>query len=457
MRKLFRTLIVLITCLAASQAQVYPDRHTTNGFDGWISCDKSTNPNPAHGNSHWILYDFSQNYSLFDMTIWNMNHPDYIDDGLKNVIIEYSTNGSGWTLLDTVTFPKAPGSGFYEGFTGPDLGGVSARYLLLTAINNHGGGCYGLSEIRIYTQDQTNPDLNFTFTLCENDGVYSNLTGGWDFGGTYSGWGVTDNGNETFNFDAGQAGPGAHLVEYMHSGGTLEGEITVLPCDDPICPECPECDVQEVLALDNTPIPPDVYHAYQVSSTGMVDNNTDVTFLANNSIELNPGFQVNSQSIFLADFRYCDMNSLQNGDFEIGQNPWGLSNHSGAQASWSLDGSEPYAGSNSARISVTNATGTFWHVQFYQGGQSMEAGKEYRISFAARAAGGGAMSLIAQLGASPWTVYASKNFTLTNNWETYNLTFTAGSTVSGNLNIMAQFGLEENEYWIDNIKYVQKN
>ena len=158
------------------RAQILPDRHTTNAFDGWISCE-TTSPNPAgHPNSHWIEYDFGQPYALYDIIFWNMNHPDYLDDGLKNVLIQHSLDGNNWTSLpDTITIPKATGSGFYQGVRGPDLnGGVTARYVLITAIDNHGGGCYALSEIRFYTQSASTTEFVLDFSPCETDGIYQN-------------------------------------------------------------------------------------------------------------------------------------------------------------------------------------------------------------------------------------------------------------------------------------------
>ena len=83
--KLQFIIFLVIAPMMMAQGQPYPDRHTTNAFDGWISCDPSNNPNPAHGSSHWIMYDFSQTYALYDLQFWNMNHPDFLDDGLNSI------------------------------------------------------------------------------------------------------------------------------------------------------------------------------------------------------------------------------------------------------------------------------------------------------------------------------------------------------------------------------------
>lgn len=38
-------------------SQAYPDRHSTNLTDGWLSCNATTNPNPVRGGGHWIMYN----------------------------------------------------------------------------------------------------------------------------------------------------------------------------------------------------------------------------------------------------------------------------------------------------------------------------------------------------------------------------------------------------------------
>ena len=265
------TLYLLAGLVVYALAQpLYPDRHTTNAFDGWISCDESANPNPIRGNSHWIRYDFGSTRSLYDIIFWNINHPDHLVNGLKNVLIETSINGTTWNLVDTFTIPKATASGMYQGVKGPDLQGTGARYLLITALDNHGGGCYGLSEFRVYTQDYTAPDFVLDFNPCETDGVYKNLTAGIANNGTYSGPGVISNTDGTFNYDATAVGPGTYTIDYNYSGGNMSADITVLPCTDPSCPDCEECDPSNMLTVNMNPIPSDTYQAHRVISNGGV-------------------------------------------------------------------------------------------------------------------------------------------------------------------------------------------
>lgn len=141
---------ILILSLTDAQSQCFFDRHDTSTQTSWESCSMSNNPNPARGVSHWIRYDLGQNYDLGQMHFWNYNYPGETDKGVANVIIDYSTNGANWQGGITHTMAQAQASGFYEGETGPQLGGVTARYLLLTFLSNHGdNNCYGFAEMRV--------------------------------------------------------------------------------------------------------------------------------------------------------------------------------------------------------------------------------------------------------------------------------------------------------------------
>ena len=143
-----------------------PDRHNTTLSESWLSCQTNANPNVTRGNGHWIQYDLGDTYALQSSNIWNFNTPERInsynnenwsltplsgklDDGMKDVIIDLSIDGTTWTEWGRFTIPKASGSGIYAGSAGPDFGGKVARYVLITGLSNYGGTCYGLSEVRI--------------------------------------------------------------------------------------------------------------------------------------------------------------------------------------------------------------------------------------------------------------------------------------------------------------------
>ena len=68
--------------------------------------------------------------------------------------IDYSINGNDWTTWGEFELEEGTGEKIYAGVPGPDLTGITAQYLLITAIDNYGGSCYGLSEVRFDFEQQ---------------------------------------------------------------------------------------------------------------------------------------------------------------------------------------------------------------------------------------------------------------------------------------------------------------
>ena len=161
----------LITIIVLS-AQSHPDRHSSVTSDAWLSCATSNNPNGTRGNSHWIRYDLGQNYNISNVDIWNFNHPDSLNMGVKDAYIDISLNGVTWTNVGQFTVPRANGSTLYSGVKAvQNLGFQQARYVLITPFTNYGGGsCFGIAEVQFNLTAPTLPvtisDLN---TQCGGD------------------------------------------------------------------------------------------------------------------------------------------------------------------------------------------------------------------------------------------------------------------------------------------------
>jgi len=124
------------------------DLHSAANTSMWLS--SITGPQPT-----WIQYEFERAYKLHQMLVWNHNSSleSVLGFGIKDVTIEYSTDGTNWaTLGATHEFARAPGAAGYAHNTTIDLGGVAAKYVKLTAKSNWGGifNQYGLSEIRFF-------------------------------------------------------------------------------------------------------------------------------------------------------------------------------------------------------------------------------------------------------------------------------------------------------------------
>jgi len=173
--------LYIIVCLfllnPVSQSQCFPDRHNTTWHDGWVSCEQSPNPHGARDNSHWIMYNFSNSYALQKMHIWNSNDPLNLDQGIRNMVVDYSMDGTTWTELGSFEMSQAEGKSIYEGVEALNFEGAQAQYVLITALDNYGGSCYGLSEVRFETtdekvSDETTPVRNENY--CVSLKVYPN-------------------------------------------------------------------------------------------------------------------------------------------------------------------------------------------------------------------------------------------------------------------------------------------
>ena len=137
-----------ISCLQLQAQECNEANHSVNINDSWASCTVSTNPNPARGNTHWLMYDLGYVYSLGSTKFWNYNLAEETDKGMKNIIIDYSLGGTNWTEAVSFQLGEASGNTNYEGEIGPYLGEIDARFILITCIDTWGDHCAGLSEVR---------------------------------------------------------------------------------------------------------------------------------------------------------------------------------------------------------------------------------------------------------------------------------------------------------------------
>ncbi len=460
MNRTIYILLILVACCIQLSAQCYTDRHTTNLMDGWMSCTKTANPHAIFGESHWIRYDLGQQYDIYDIQIWNLSHPDHFKSGVRDIVISRSNNGNTWTILDTFTVPRAETTGFYEGVRSIDLKGQTMRYLLITALNNHSGGCAGFSEIRFYTEDATSEEMALDFAPCENGGLYTNISGGMGLGGQYSGAGVTDNGDDSFDFDADEVGPGIYTITYTYQDGgtrTESAQIEVLACGDDRCPDCIDCGSFDQADLDSPDIPDGKYHDELLSASGQVQSSRDVDFRGSQEISLEAGFEVVASSDFLAEIRECYDNDIVNGDLEQELSSWNFwHDPDSVTMTQGLETSDVYEGDYSLWVTITDPEDNEnWRAQASNDDLVLEEGKTYRVSFVAKSLDAEGFALVMELDGSPWTNYFSTYVPYKDYWESYSYTFTVDQPVPFDVRFSMHLAEYGGTHLIDNVKVVE--
>ncbi len=123
------------------------DLHGTDTKTMWLSLStKSGGTMPA-----WIQYDFDKVYKLYEMWVWNHNtaFESLVGLGVKDIIVEYSTDGTTWTKLGDFNFTQAAGEDTYAHNTTVAFDGVAAQSVRLTISSTWGNTAQtGLSEVR---------------------------------------------------------------------------------------------------------------------------------------------------------------------------------------------------------------------------------------------------------------------------------------------------------------------
>ncbi len=117
--------------------------HSTEPADMWLA---SAGAEPLS-----IQFEFDKLYKLNQMVVWNYNSQFemVLGFGLKDVTVEYSENGTDWTVLGDAELARAPGVPTYTADSTVDFGDVSARFVKLTANSSWGMmGQFGLSEVQ---------------------------------------------------------------------------------------------------------------------------------------------------------------------------------------------------------------------------------------------------------------------------------------------------------------------
>ena len=122
------------------------DAHSVVASDMWLGSAAGDDP-------VWIQFEFDRVYQLHTMDVWNYNveFELILGFGLKDVTIEYSTDGAEWTTLGDFEFAQGTAMSSYTANTTVDFAGAAAKLVRLIVHANWGAlPQYGLSEVRFF-------------------------------------------------------------------------------------------------------------------------------------------------------------------------------------------------------------------------------------------------------------------------------------------------------------------
>ncbi len=122
------------------------DQHSANTDHMWAGT-----PNPSEPS--YLQFNFDGVYKLSEMMVWNYNmqFEAFLGYGIKNITLEYSQDGTDWTMLGDFELAQGTGSATYAANSIVPLDGVAAKHLRMTINSNFSNttSVYGCSEIRI--------------------------------------------------------------------------------------------------------------------------------------------------------------------------------------------------------------------------------------------------------------------------------------------------------------------
>jgi hypothetical protein len=106
---------------------------------------------------------------------------------------------------------------------------------------------------------------------------------------------------------------------------------------------------------------------------------------------------------------------------------------------------------------VTAVDGTDWHVQVYQIDLDLKDGKEYVVTFKAKAAADRSVHLNAMIHQEDWhPIGLEENVDLSKDWKDYKYEFKAENTVAKKNRIGFQLGNEKGKVWVKDMSLVEK-
>jgi hypothetical protein len=145
-----------------------------------------------------------------------------------------------------------------------------------------------------------------------------------------------------------------------------------------------------------------------------------------------------------------------NGEFDNGTQNWQLYTYNaGAAATFQIDAASTVSGTNSAKVTITQTTGTNWHLQLAQP-LTISPGHKYKLVFKGKASPAKNINLVLQQIASPNRIYLNKQVSLTSTTQT----FSDSAVINTSDQVKLEFFLATpgtGQVWIDGVSILESS
>jgi hypothetical protein len=149
------------------------------------------------------------------------------------------------------------------------------------------------------------------------------------------------------------------------------------------------------------------------------------------------------------------LNKVLNGEFDNGSQSWQLSSYAtGAVATMKIDSSSAISGRKSCAVTISQVTGTDWHIQLWQW-LAIQKGNKYTITFKAKASASRTIALSVQKASSPYTTYLYNAHNLTPQVQTFTDEVTINTEDQAKLEFY--LGSSTVSVWIDAVSIVESS
>lgn len=142
---------------------------------------------------------------------------------------------------------------------------------------------------------------------------------------------------------------------------------------------------------------------------------------------------------------------IKNNSFENGLIDWYFNTTTPASGRVITTTSTKVDGKSSAQVTITKTSKNTWYVQLRQVGVPLVAGKNYTVTFWAKASKNMTLENDVQQVGGKWTVYNAKRFGLTTKWQLFAYNFKAPATATSQMTF--NLAKTAGTIWIDKVTF----